>query len=304
MNYIKRLDLTKIAFIDIETCAKTENYDDLSEAGKLAWQYKNKNEGEIPDSDELNSLFKRTAALYAEFNKIIAVGIGYWSQSDQTFRIKTISSDSESEVLVELGEILEKLYDNKFTLCAHAGKYFDYPQLVKAYQSNSLKVPKMLDVLGAKPWEIDLLDTNEMYKSAFTGPGSSLIALCYHLDIPSPKGDIDGSMVNAAYYDGRLEDITQYVSHDVLATFNIVKRLRLENIVLYDDILLNVPPPSAPDLQTTVVMVSKVKGKKQMYQIQGDDNEDYTVKSSKPIKKDMVVLANFNEKQNYFECVN
>ena len=303
MSYIKNLKMNKIAFIDIETCAKTESYFDLSPAGQAAWQYKNKHEGVIPDETELDELYKRSAALYAEFNKIIAVGVGYLTKDG--FRIKTISNDDEAELLKELGEVLDTLYTNKFTLCAHSGIYFDYPQLAKAYQGNKLPIPKMLDVCGAKPWEVKLLDTNVLYKSAFTGPGSSLIALCFHLGVPSPKDDIDGSQVSNAYYEGRLSDISAYVWHDVVATFNCLRVMRGEEIIQFEDAIVNEPIPEKPvfDLETTVVMAAKVKGKRQLYKVQGEDNEDYLVKSVVELSKGDEVFAKFNDKQKYYECV-
>lgn len=54
----------------------------------------------------------------------------------------------------------------------------------------------------------------------------SLANLCLALGVPSPKGDIDGSMVWAAYEDGRLSEIMTYCGKDTLAMLDCWEAMR------------------------------------------------------------------------------
>ena len=48
-------------------------------------------------------------------------------------------------------------------LCAHNGKEFDFPFL-KRILVNELKLPKILEIAGKKPWEINHLDTMDLWR--------------------------------------------------------------------------------------------------------------------------------------------
>lgn len=305
MKHVKKYNINKVAFFDIETAAQYPSYHDMPEAGQKAWQYKMRNEGVVPDEKELNEVYVRSAALYSEFNKIVAYGVGYLTPQNQ-LRVKTFSSEDESEVVNSLFEVFTQLGDNSFRLCGHAAMYFDYPTTVKRALANGIKLPQILELGDKKPWEVDgfILDTNVLYKGFGTSPGSSLIALCYHLDIPTPKVDIDGSQVSEYYHNGKLDVIEKYVGHDVVATFNVFRRLRYEDIILYEDCAVNEEIPESGDNEISskeILFVSKIKGKKQLYNVQLDDNEDYIVFSKTPPKPGINVVLSFNEAKEYYE---
>lgn len=237
MKYVKSLDIQKIAFIDIETVRKVEHFKDLDKQGQEAWKYKMKNNNTIPPLKDLKSSWTNSASLYAEFSTVVAVGIGY--EHGGQFKLKTLSNNNEVDLLQEVYALFESLQGSKFTLCGHSAKYFDYPFLSKRYLAQGMKVPSILDVCGMKPWDLKLLDTNELYKSGYTGPGSSLTALCYSLGVPTPKTSFDGSQVGEEYYKGNLSQIEEYVGRDVLATYNVFKRFRGEGFINYEDVVFS-----------------------------------------------------------------
>lgn len=65
---------------------------------------------------------------------------------------------------------------------------------------NGIKLPGLLDTAGKKPWEVNHLDTMELWKFGDYKHYTSLNLLAYTFGIPTPKDDIDGSQVADVYY--------------------------------------------------------------------------------------------------------
>lgn len=240
MRALKGLDLKNVITIDIETVRLAEKYEDLPEVVQEAWEYKNKQEGEIPDVEVLAEMYERTSSLYAEFSRVVAVSLCFINNQDK-LSVLNLSNVDEGELLKELAQILDrvKASNSKYVLAAHAGKFFDYSYLAKRYIGLGLGIPDILDATGLKPWEIvSLLDTNELYRCGGTGPGSSLQALCMHLNIPSPKVDLVGDEVGKAFFEGDLERISTYCGRDVIATFNVMCRFKGLPIYMEEDVVV------------------------------------------------------------------
>ena len=62
--------------------------------------------------------------------------------------------------------------------------------------------------------------------------------MAHVLGIPSPKEDIDGSMVRQVYYEDQdLERIIKYCEQDVITVAQIILRLRNEGLLSEEDIV-------------------------------------------------------------------
>ena len=81
------------------------------------------------------------------------------------------------------------------------------------------------------------LDTNELWKSFGTGPGSSLQAVCTVLNVPVSKVDLVGDEVGEAYFKGELERIAKYCSLDTIATFNVFRVFKKETIFPFEQVV-------------------------------------------------------------------
>ena len=81
------------------------------------------------------------------------------------------------------------------------------------------------------------MDTNDLWKSFGTGPGSSLQALCTVLNIPISKVDLVGDEVGAAYFKGELTRIADYCSLDTIATFNVFRFFKKESIFSFEEVV-------------------------------------------------------------------
>jgi hypothetical protein len=90
-----------------------------------------------------------------------------------------------------------------------------------------IKLPKLLDVGGLKPWEVGFLDTMNMWSFGDRKNFTSLALLTHLLGIPTPKDDISGADVARVYHEDRdLERIATYCKKDVVATAQLFLRLR------------------------------------------------------------------------------
>jgi hypothetical protein len=97
---------------------------------------------------------------------------------------------------------------------------------------NRIELPHLLDIAGKKPWEIQYLDTLELWKFGDYKHYTSLELLAALFNIPSPKDDIDGSEVASVYYnDKNLDRISQYCQKDVKTLINLFLSYRGEDII-------------------------------------------------------------------------
>lgn len=232
--------LKNLIFLDIETVSEKPDFSDLSEKMQQLWVKKSiylKNDEELSAKE----LYAERAGIYSEFGKVVVISIGFFYTNEEgqlNLRIKSLYGDDEKALLEEfIQTIYKKLDDKKIRLCAHNGKEFDFPYLARRMVINRLKIPGFLQLSGKKPWEINHIDTLEMWKFGDRKSFTSLELLTTILDIPSPKEDMDGSMVSTVYYDeNNLEKIAAYCNRDVEATAQLFLRLRGLDILSEDQI--------------------------------------------------------------------
>lgn len=230
-----------ILFIDIETVPQKEDFKELPEQLQKLWDKKSsffRNE-----TQSASDVYER-AGIYAEFGRIICISAGVFIQKngDRYYRVKSFHDKDEKKLLAEFNDMLEKFTSNPAKrVCAHNGLEFDYPYIARRTLINNLRLPKILDIAGAKPWEIKdrLLDTLQFWKFGDYKNYTSLDLLCAVFNIPTPKDDIDGSMVAHVYYkEGDLDRIIRYCEKDTLALANLFLKYKGENIVLHENMLV------------------------------------------------------------------
>ena len=139
----------------------------------------------------------------------------------------------ESKLLKEFKKLLNSHFKYpKNLLCAHNGKEFDFPYIARRMIIHGMKLPYKLDLFGKKPWEVPHLDTMELWKFGDYKHYTSLKLMANILGIPSPKEDIDGSMVRDVYYEEKdLDRIITYCELDVVTTAQVFLRLRNEELL-------------------------------------------------------------------------
>jgi 3'-5' exonuclease len=239
---IDSIKLEDVLFLDIETVPHYQEYGMVPDHLKPLWDHKAgflSKDGKTP-----NELYER-AGIYAEFGKVICISIGVIIKSKEEplkIRIKSIAGDSEKDILSEFIDLLNKHYNKpRHLLCAHNGKEFDFPFLSRRIIINGLKLPKILCIAGKKPWEVQHLDTMELWKFGDYKHYSSLNLLAAIFNIEGPKNDISGKDVAKVYYkEKNLKRIVEYCQRDVLTVARILlkyqgdKEISNENVVLID----------------------------------------------------------------------
>ena len=141
-------------------------------------------------------------------------------------------------MLQEFTQALEKSERaGKKRLCAHNGQEFDYPWIARRMLVHGLPLPRILDVAGAKPWEVKdtLIDTLQLWKFGDFKHYTSLALLCALFGIPTPKDDIDGSQVARVYYEeDDLDRIVRYCEKDTLAVANLFLKYKGLEIIPFE----------------------------------------------------------------------
>lgn len=234
---IEQINIESILFIDIETVPQSSEFDNLPDNFKKLWEKKSSNfrEGEQSAAEAYIR-----AGIYAEFGKIICISVGniYQRLGESRCRVKSYASHDEKILLFEFVNMLENFSKRgPFKLCAHNGQEFDYPYIARRCLINSVPIPKILDISGAKPWDIKetLLDTMQLWKFGDYKNYTSLELLCAVFNIPTPKDDIDGSQVADVYWiENDLDRIARYCEKDVFALSQLFLRFQGKHLLSQD----------------------------------------------------------------------
>lgn len=226
---IQNIPLEKILFLDIETVPQFGHWKDLTETDQYLWDKKTKFQRKEEFSAE--EYYRERGGIMAEFGKIICITVGI-VEKNGTLKIKSFYGDDEKKMLEEFGEIFNSPKLRDVILCAHNGKEFDFPWIARRFLINGMQPPIPFQMFGKKPWEIPHLDTMELWKFGDYKSFISLELLAHLFGIPTPKDDIDGSMVASIYYiEKDLFRIVQYCEKDVLTLANVFRRMRQEDLL-------------------------------------------------------------------------
>ena len=224
---LNQINVESILFLDIETAPQFAEYEQLPEKFQKLWDKKS---AYFRSNDQLASEVYERAGIYSEFGKIICISVGtiYQKKGESRIRVKSYANHDEKKLLYEFVNMLENYSKNAaIKLCAHNGLEFDYPYIARRCLINGIAIPKILDVAGAKPWDVKdtLLDTLQLWKFGDYKHFTSLELLCAVFDIPTPKDDIDGSEVAGVYWkENDLDRIVKYCEKDVFALSQLFLR--------------------------------------------------------------------------------
>lgn len=234
---ISRISLGDILFLDIETVPQHMDFQTLPEEAQELWTLKTQYQRK---DDYTPEEFYERAGIWAEFGKVVCISVGYFlqTQEGQTFRVRSFTGDEETLLREFCGLLQSHFGGRQHLLCAHNGKEFDFPYLARRMIILGIELPDKLAMFGKKPWEIPHLDTMEMWKFGDFKHYTSLKLMANILGIPSPKGDIDGSMVRDVYYKDRdIDRIIRYCEKDVITVAQVFLRLRNEGLFTEGEII-------------------------------------------------------------------
>jgi len=230
---LKKVPLDKILFLDIETVPMVYEFDQLDEKSKELFDSKTRFLQK--DDKSVAQVFDDRGGIYAEFGKIVCISVGFVNDTStgKQIRMKSFYHDDEATLLKQFCDLLGRHYNlPNSILCGHNAKEFDFPYICRRLLINGMELPATLNIAGKKPWEINHLDTMELWKFGDFKAYTSLALLCHVFNIPTPKDDISGADVARVYYEEKdLERIKVYCEKDVVALIQLFVRMRGENLV-------------------------------------------------------------------------
>ena len=236
---MKQVPVSHILFLDIETVSAFATFSELSPEWKALWEKKAESLLRNRENETAESVYGR-AAIYAEFGRIICISCGVLQRmpDDLHLVLKSFCCADEKQLLRDFADILEKWGATPGNyLCAHNGKEFDFPWLCRRMTVHGIAIPGLLQLGGKKPWEVNHLDTMERWKFGDYKSYTSLNLLAHTLGIPTPKDDIDGSMVGEVYWKEKdMNRIVTYCQKDVLTVVQVYLRLQGEPLLNDDNI--------------------------------------------------------------------
>lgn len=232
---LNHIHIDQILFLDIETVPGVYKFSDLNDNFKELWTSKTRF---LQQRDEQTpeEVYEK-AGIYAEFGKIVCISTGfvYKSKNINKLRIKSFYGDDEKKLLEEFGNMLTQHFnsDDKF-LCGHNVKEFDAPYMARRMVLHGVELPRMLNTPGKKPWEVNHLDTMELWKFGDYKHFSSLNLLAAIFGIPTPKDDISGADVARVYWEEKdLERIKIYCEKDTITVAHLMHKFK--NLPLIPD---------------------------------------------------------------------
>ena len=150
-----------------------------------------------------------------EYGKIVCVTMSYFKKD--ILKTKSIYNHDEESLINDVHKIFTNISNNTtFGLCGYYIKGFDIPWLNKKMLKYNLIIPQILRTYNIKPWDMNVYDLSEIWKSNGTIEPSSFDEMLYELGLDSPKSIMSGGDTNIVYWEeNNIEKIKDYCENDV-----------------------------------------------------------------------------------------
>jgi predicted PolB exonuclease-like 3'-5' exonuclease len=135
---------------------------------------------------------------------------------------RTFCGPEERDLLTAFWKLLDEQAPALFV--TFNGKSFDFPFV--NIRSAILQVSPTLELPLRRYTTYPHFDVREVLSGYDRHRRGSLDYFCAVFGIPSPKENMDGAAVGAAYHDGRIEEIATYCLADCRATAALYERLK------------------------------------------------------------------------------
>lgn len=227
----------EVIFIDIETIKESKSLFDLKANKAIAFKNYVDNSSLFEDKSDISKAWKEgKIALMPEFSKIICISIGIIDGA--TIKIKSYFSTVDKEILTlkEFIDDLIKILKTRKWLCGHNIINFDMPFLIRRCIVNQIKVPYELQMHEKKPWELNFIDTMQIWKCGSYSLGTAnLETICVCLGLDSPKETMSGKDISDKYFESKdkfefLKEVSEYCSGDVLSVIKLFYKYQGLNI--------------------------------------------------------------------------
>lgn len=228
LNSVK---LQSLLCIDIETAPEFQHFSELD--AEMQTLYLQKSARLHLEHETEQEKYFNHAGIYAEFGRIVCISLGIFHKERKTgtisFRVKSFSGIDEKTILTEFISLLNTYYKDplKYFFAGHNIREFDIPFICRRLLINQLKMPAILDISGRKPYDVNHIDTMQLWRFGDYKNYTSLKLLARILQIESPKDDINGSDVGRVFWnDNNLLRIVSYCERDVITVAQLLCRYK------------------------------------------------------------------------------
>ena len=233
-GFLTTRQLKNVLFLDIETVSYHFKFNDLSDVDKANWSKKAqqlKRDTSLTNK-EISTLYAQKAGIFAEFSSVICISVGFFTinkKGIENLRVRSFYGENEKSILKSFRKLLNEYFNKpkQNFLCGHNLREFDIPFLCRRMLINGMELPDLLKISGKKPWQINhLLDILDLWRFGDYKHYISLSLLASVFNIPSPKGDMDGSMIHDVFWKEKdFKRIVHYCEKDVGTVAQLLLRL-------------------------------------------------------------------------------
>jgi DNA polymerase elongation subunit (family B) len=236
---LAHINIFGLIFIDIETVPQHPAFEEVSEPMKELWAAKHST---LKKNETFQDAYLLRAGVYSEFARIVCISVGFFhydrDKGKKLFRVKSFAGDDEKKLLQDfIGMLARGFADTERNFfCGHNIREFDLPFICRRILINRMELPEMFDLSGKRPWQMEDIDTMQLWKFGDYKSYTSLKLLAEIFGIPTPKDDIDGKDVCRVYWqDKNLPRIVEYCQKDVVTVARLLLCLKGDNAGLPDD---------------------------------------------------------------------
>lgn len=236
----------KILFLDIETTPGEGDFGLVNPELQAIWTDKytllQQRNPERYSCTNPHDAYASEAGIYAEFGRIVCISVGYCykdkTNGERHIKTKSFAGEDERQIITDFMDLVARFFTTpNHSFCGHNIKEFDIPYICRRALVNNVRLPDCLQIAGKKPWELNFIDTMDLWKFGDYKTFTSLKTLTALFGIPTPKDDIDGSEVARVYYqEHNIKRIATYCEKDVVATIQVFLRLQGEACVASENI--------------------------------------------------------------------
>lgn len=237
--------LSQLLVIDIETACSHGSYDDLPEMWKGLWEEKVSRN--LPEGMNAGEWYGARAGIMAEFGRVVCISMAIFTGNAENsgLKLRSVSGSDEKILLEDFASVLENFQKARpgFCFAGHNIREFDIPFLCRRMIINGIRIPSCMDFQNKKPWEVSMVDTFQYWRFGDYKNFTSLKLLAAAMGLPSPKDDLDGSMVSPLFWEKdpavqqeNINRIVAYCEKDVITTANIVRRFRNEAAIALENV--------------------------------------------------------------------
>ena len=221
------MKLTDYLYFDIETAGKYKDVTMLKQAEPILYElllkkYNNQSINEKREGESIDDYYLRVSSIIPEYGKIVCVSVGRVDQ-DGKWWVSSITGD-EIDIINRTKSIFIGALNNNLIPCGYNILTFDLPWLNKKFIKHGVRLPYNLLLFDKKPWDVNVLDLFEVWKS--TGRyWSSMDEVAYELGIKSSKTKLSGDKVHYTFwYENDVNKIAEYCEDDVRVLKDIISK--------------------------------------------------------------------------------